>query len=402
MNRINKDSIADIHFEMSWESAEATHSEHYEAYNINFWRDCMPEDLLARLNGKAAEDVIEIDFEPGIVVSGNNIRNTFDVKQAQFNRRFKSNDNIEPREGRFYPKGILKDIGGISPQNIQPFRCVGIQNNHLIVDFNHPLAKSKTHIKGTINAVRSKTVDLGGNCNDWMELISNGPGMQARWEKHPTDFFSDTPFKREDERPDDRFYQQPKFVHHIDDNAVKMVTGIYGQFLKDNMRVLDLMSSWTSHIPDGLNLKKITGLGLNPKELEKNVQLTDRIVHDLNQNPTLPFDTESYDAAICSISVEYLIHPFDVFKEIARVLKSDGQFMITFSNRWFPSKVTGIWKELHDFERMGLVLEYFLQSGLYKDMRTYSMRGLPRPRHDKYFSEERLSDPVFAVWGTRI
>ncbi len=80
MNGIDKDAIADIHFEMSWESAEATHSEHYEAYNINFWRDCMPEDLLARLNGKAAGDVIEIDFEPGIVVSGNNIRNTFDVK----------------------------------------------------------------------------------------------------------------------------------------------------------------------------------------------------------------------------------------------------------------------------------------------------------------------------------
>ncbi len=80
MHRINQDAIADIHFEMSWESAEALHSEHFEAYHINFWRDCMPEDLLARMNGKAAGDVIEIDFEPGIVVSGNNMRNTFDVK----------------------------------------------------------------------------------------------------------------------------------------------------------------------------------------------------------------------------------------------------------------------------------------------------------------------------------
>ena len=402
MNRINEDAIADIHFEMSWESAEATHSEHYEAYNINFWRDCMPINLRNNLNDKVSGDVIEVDFDPGVVVLKHNIRNTYDVKKVQFSRQFKSNGNIEPRMGRFYPKGILEDIVGILPQNIQPFRCVGIRNNHLIVDFNHPLAKSKAHIKGIIKAVRGKTVDRGGNCNDWMELISNGPGMQTRWEKHPTDFFSDTPFKREDERPDDHFYQQPRFVHHIDENAVKMVTDIYAQFLKDGMQVLDLMSSWTSHIPDDLNLKKFTGLGLNRKELGKNVQLTDRIVHDLNQNPTLPFETGSYDGAICSVSVEYLIHPFDVFKEIARVLKSDGQLIITFSNRWFPSKVTNIWKELHDFERMGLVLEYFLQSGLYKDIQTYSMRGLPRPRHDKYFSEERLSDPVFAVWGTKI
>jgi SAM-dependent methyltransferase/FKBP-type peptidyl-prolyl cis-trans isomerase 2 len=402
MKRINPDTLADIHFEMSWQSSQALHSEHYEANNINFYRDCLPEKLLTRLNDKTTGDVIEVDFEPGILVSEYDKINTFDIKQGQFNRRFKPNENIEPRVGRFYPKGILENIGGIFPQNIQPFRCVGIQNNHLVVDFNHPLANSKTHIKGTIKTVRDKTVDRGGSCNDWMELISNGPGMQTRWGKHPTDFFSGNPFKREDERPDDRFYQQPRFVNHIDEHAVKMVSGIYDRFLQDDMHVLDLMSSWTSHIPDRLNLKKFTGLGLNQKELNKNARLTERIVQDLNQNPILPLETGSYDAVICSLSIEYLIHPFDVFKEIARVLKSDGNFIITFSNRCFPSKVTRIWKELHDFERMGLVLEYFLQSGLYKDLHTYSIRGLPRPTNDKYFSEERLSDPIFAVWGTKI
>ncbi|NNK85415.1 MAG: methyltransferase domain-containing protein [Desulfobacterales bacterium] len=402
MNRINPDAVADIHFEVNWKSSESVHSEHYEANNVNFYRDCMPEKLIARLDGKTTGDMIQIDFKPGIMVSGHDMRNTFDVKRAQFNRRFKSNGNIVPRVGRFYPKGILENISGIFPQNIQPFRCVGIENNHLVVDFNHPLAKSETHIKGTVKSVCEKTVDRGGSCNDWMELISNGPGMQTRWEKHPTDFFSDTPFKREDETPDDRFYQQPRFVHHIDENAVKLVTDIYGRFLQDDMQVLDLMSSWTSHIPDSVNLKKFTGIGLNQKELDKNTRLTNRIVHDLNQNPALPLETGSYDATICSLSIEYLIHPFEVFNEVARVLKSDGQFIITFSNRWFPPKVTRIWKELHDFERMGVVLEYFLQSGLFKDIQTYSMRGLPRPQHDKYFSENRLSDPIFAIWGSKI
>ena len=401
MNIINQDAIADIHWEMSWESAKALHSEHYRAHRVNFWRDCMPEELNNSLYGKAAGDVVEVDLEPGVVVSAHDVRNTFNVKPVQFNRRFKSDRNIEPRMGRFYPKGILKGIDGILPQNIQPFRCVGIQNNHLMVDFNHPLAKKNTHLKGIVKDVHEKTVDHGGNCNDWMELISNGPGMQARWKKKPTDFFSGHPFKRENESPDQNFYQQPRWIHHIDENAIKVIKVIYDQFLKNDMQVLDLMSSWTSHIPDNLNLKRLIGLGLNSEELEKNIHLTDRMVYDLNQNPTLLLETESFDAAICSLSVEYLIHPFEVFKEIARVLKSGTRFIITFSNRWFPPKVTGIWKELHDFERMGLVLEYFLQSGMYKDMQTYSMRGLPRPRHDKYFSEKRWSDPVFAVWGTR-
>ena len=102
---------------------------------------------------------------------------------------------------------------------------------------------------------------------------------------------------------------------------------------------------------------------------------------------------------ICSLSVEYLMHPFEVFTEINRVLKPGGIFMVTFSNRWFPPKAISIWPELHEFERMGLVLEFFLKSGQYKNLHTYSMRGLPRPQDDKYYSQILFSDPVYAVWG---
>ena len=85
--------------------------------------------------------------------------------------------------------------------------------------------------------------------------------------------------------------------------------------------------------------------------------------------------------------------------EIARVLKPNGVLIVTFSNRWFPPKVISIWEELHDFERMGLVLEYFLCNGEFENLETYSIRGLPRPYDDRYFSEKRYSDPIYAVWG---
>ena len=401
MKRIDEDAIADIHFEIRWAGGEVLHTEAYEAYNVNFWRDCLPEALRTELEGKKAGDLIEIDAGPGVLVPGYDPKNTFQVRHAQFNRRFRSDLDSEPRMGRFYPKGILKGIAGIFSQNLHPFRCVGVDNGHLKVDLNHPLSEKSIRLRALVKDVREKTADRGGICHHWMELISDGPGMQTRWKNHPTDFFSDNPFKRDDQRPDHRFYARPRLVQHLDSTAVDMVTEIYGRLLLDGMQVLDLMGSWASHVPQGVNLKKLSGLGLNHRELAENTRLTDRWVHDLNRSPHLPSETGTYDAVICTVSVEYLIQPVEVFKEVARILSPEGRFVVTFSNRWFPSKAISVWKELHDFERMGLVLEYFHESGEFRNIETYSMRGLPRPRGDKYFPEQRLSDPVFAVWGQK-
>jgi SAM-dependent methyltransferase len=167
------------------------------------------------------------------------------------------------------------------------------------------------------------------------------------------------------------------------------------------MEVLDLMSSWKSHLPENVNLERVVGLGLNESELRKNSRLTDTVVQDLNRNSKLPFDSNSFDAVICSMSVEYLVDPLAVFAEVGRILRTDGYFILTFSNRWFPTKAIKIWKELHEFERMGLALEYFIRSGGFKNLQTYSIRGLPRPHDDKYFPDLWYSDPIYAVWGQK-
>jgi SAM-dependent methyltransferase len=99
--------------------------------------------------------------------------------------------------------------------------------------------------------------------------------------------------------------------------------------------------------------------------------------------------------------VEYLVSPLTVFTEVNRVLRPGGRFIVSFSNRWFPPKVVRIWEDIHEFERPALVLEYFLRSGGYTDLQTWSMRGLPRPADDKYADRLALSDPLFAVWGSR-
>jgi SAM-dependent methyltransferase len=180
-----------------------------------------------------------------------------------------------------------------------------------------------------------------------------------------------------------------------------MVSNTYGRFLADEMDVLDLMSSWQSHIPARLHLGRLVGLGLNMDELKKNARLDDCIVKDLNGDSVLPFDSNTFDAVINTASIEYLTDPLAVFREVFRILRPEGYFIITFSNRWFPTKAIRIWQELHEFERMGLVLEYFLRAGGFKDLQTYSIRGLPRPHDDKYFPDLLFSDPVYAVWGRK-
>jgi SAM-dependent methyltransferase len=161
------------------------------------------------------------------------------------------------------------------------------------------------------------------------------------------------------------------------------------------------MSSWQSHIPERHRLKRLVGLGLNQSELDRNRQLTESVVQDLNANPGLPFEANVFDVVLCTVSVEYLIDPLAVFDEVARVLKPGGYLVVTFSNRWFPPKAIHLWMELHEFERMGLVLEYFMQTQVFDDLHTYSMRGLPRPHGDKYFPEFPYSDPLYAVWGRK-
>ena len=133
---------------------------------------------------------------------------------------------------------------------------------------------------------------------------------------------------------------------------------------------------------------------------QANKQLDDFTVQDLNKYQLLPYVDDQFDAIICTASIEYLTYPLKIMTEVARVIKPGGKFVVTFSDRWFPTKAITLWSQLHPFERMQLVLEYFSDSELFTDLNTYSKRGLPRPEDDQYFEEIKTSDPIYAIWGT--
>ena len=152
------------------------------------------------------------------------------------------------------------------------------------------------------------------------------------------DFPADWPYTaddlmRIDESPDFNFYSEPRFVTHIDDGAIQSITQYYRESLSPNDDVLDICSSWISHLPAELPLGRVAGLGMNARELENNQRLTEWTQRDLNVEPALPYDDESFDACLNVVSVDYLTKPKELFAEMHRVLKPGGQAIMSFSNR---------------------------------------------------------------------
>lgn len=400
-NKVGVENLVDLMFHLKWKSESAAHTDVYHASQVNIWRDYFPPSVLEGIKDRHTGELIDIHLEPEDFVPAVNDGHLFEIKRSQFGNPFAKNAVARPEIGRFYPKGLLKDVANVFAVNVQPFRCVQMNNSHITVDFNHPLAGKDLSLSTLIGNIVSKNAERGGTSVDWLAVLADGPGMQARWQNRPSNFFSHNAFNRENPGPDAEFYREPRFVQHLDDTAIEVVKATYGRFLQDGMQVLDLMSSWQSHLPDDLKLDRLAGLGLNEKELKRNPHLSDVWIQDLNQSVALPFESGSFDAVVNTVSIEYLVDPLAVFEEVLRVLRPEGHFLVAFSNRWFAPKAVKVWKEIHEFERMGMVLELFLRTEGFTKLQTYSMRGLPRPRTDKYYPELRYGDPVYAVWGQK-
>ena len=187
--------------------------------------------------------------------------------------------------------------------------------------------------------------------------------MESPQPSDPPQRFPPTFFRRQDESDDRLFYAQPRLVVHIDEHAIAAIRAFFEKVLPPRGVVLDLMSSWRSHLPEGLHAKKVVGLGLNATELLENPQLDEYLVHDLNSDPALPFQDESFDAAVVTVSIQYLIRPVDVFREVNRTLREDGGFHVIFSNRMFPTKAIAAWQVLDDARKADLIASYFADSG---------------------------------------
>ena len=197
-------------------------------------------------------------------------------------------------------------------------------------------------------------------------------------------------FERIDSSDDRDFYAVPRFVTHIDDAAIAAVRDFYAAALPPSGHVLDLMSSWVSHLPEDGRYEGVTGLGMNTEELAANPLLARWVLQDLNREPRLPFEEAEFASAVCTVSVQYLTRPVELFAEVGRVLEPGAPFVVTYSNRCFPTKAVAIWRALDDRGHADLISLYFRLSGLFEPARAYDLS--PNPGR---------TDPVYAVVANR-
>ncbi len=195
-------------------------------------------------------------------------------------------------------------------------------------------------------------------------------------------------FTKEDRSADHLFYAAPRFVTHIDGNAVEAVTALYRQTLPAGGVILDLMSSWISHLPKDVAYAEVIGHGMNAMELKANPRLSRSFVQNLNENQVLPLEDHSVDAALICVSIQYLQRPVAVLRDVARVLKPGGSVSITFSNRCFPTKAVAVWQALRDEDHAKLVTLYLEHAGFAQ----VEARSLVEPG-------QKGVDPLWAVIG---
>ena len=217
------------------------------------------------------------------------------------------------------------------------------------------------------------------------------------------------PFNRRDKSNDNIFYNKPRLVTHIDDSAIGSLSEFYSTHLKDDSIIVDLCSSWVSHLPYNRKFEKVIGIGMNQQELKTNSRLDEFYVHDLNSNHTLSMlkDT-SVDHVIIAVSVDYLIRPYEVFYEVLRTLKSGGSFVISFSNRYFPTKVIEAWTKTNDAGRINIVWHYFYQTNSDLKWRCVHVYDISKDNDQLSFQTKHnnlhkpFSDPMYVLVGIKM
>lgn len=387
-----------------WKSPYAHHEDVYFA-KVNLWREAhlFPKELTKFLCDGAKGESLQVVFKKGELFNCSEtliyeIDPKYNFKPPVFLK------DLKPRLGRFYPLSFFKNLQSIPRGNPYPGRIIAVnaEKEKMLLDTNVPLSYYQVELSVEIHDILPKETELGGRCRDFIEeAFRVGPGMQVRYDHVPTDFGLDEEesFIREDENKDSIFYQKPRFIGHIDRACHQALVSYYTRILPKKGKILDLMSSYESHLPENDELE-VVGLGLNLEELKANPRLREHIVKDLNEDPVLPFESEVFDAVVCDLSIEYVVKPFELLKEIKRVLKKGGLVSFSFSNRYFPTKVIKLWVDLHEFERMGYVLELLIRTG-FTDLHTFSLRGLPRPVDDRWIAQSRIADPLYVVWGRK-
>ena len=197
---------------------------------------------------------------------------------------------------------------------------------------------------------------------------------------------------KQDQNDDELFYREPRFVHHLDEAFRRRLTNLYLNHIPNNVTILDLMSSWVSHLPENVSYKEVVGHGLNEEELRKNPRLTRWWIQNLNKNQELPLDDESINVILIVAGWQYLEQPERVAAELLRVTTPGGKIIVAFSNRMFFTKAPMIWANGNNQDRLDYVARVLVTEGwqrpqiVSEQTRAIGFRGVFGIQGDPFFA----------------
>lgn len=342
-----------IEFTVTWTKDGVSHKEWFLGRKINPVNDIFPRNMRQALEGKKAGESVTFSYEPRQCIPRHRPTLVRTLPLDRLRKKTRFGAPIIPLVGRFYPQGHIDGLLDVYPDTLTPFRLIELTGTTFTADCNHPLANIPVTITATIQDLKPREIGTYGSLTLWREATCDwGPGMQAMFDGQPTDFFHPAFFDRTD--TSDTPFTPPR----LDAKAAHNLQAIYDHFIKSGMRVLDF-SLAAAQKPEG-----------------------------------------EYQAAVCEQSMEYMTDPVAVLEEVKSHLAPGSPVIVAFSNRFEAGRAIKGWTDMHEFERMGLVLEYLRRAGLDNDAGTFSIRNDWRGTNDPRFLETRgVSDPVYTVYG---
>lgn len=350
MTVFNATAVGALEFTVSWQKDRINHEEWYLGRKFNAVNDIFPRGMREALEGKREGDSVTLTYEPRMCIPRHKDSLVRTIPMDRLRKKTIQGKPITLQLGRFYPQGHINGLLDIYPDTLTPFRLIGLDDDHFIADCNHPLATIPITIEARIQYLEPRETGTYGSLSHWREATCDwGPGMQAMFGGIPTNFFHEQFFQKQNAGEPSRA---------MDNNA------------RDNLEAL-----YARHIEPGMSVYK-------------------------DEIDVLREQANSYDAVIFTQAFEYIENPVATLKAAADHLNPGGVVLIGFTNQFDATHVIQGWEDMHEFERMGLILEYLRQAGLDAEAGTYSHRNDWRDKSEPDFMEKKgISDPVYVVYG---
>ena len=244
---MNRTDLVSIEFLLQWDSSYALHRDRRFVDKIHLWRDIFPAHLKRHIERLHPGESHREDYGAGVLVPPFEQQRIKTFRSKLFQNS--AGDNVIPQTGKYYPRGWAWRALNCFPQNTMPFRVVDRHKELVVADTNHPLSRYPLTLETRLLERRQPAKERGGGCNDIPSLItSDGPGMQIPYQWAEKKCYAPYPFMRANDNDDSLFYHTARMVNHLDDTAIEQVKSIYSRLLSPGTKILDLMSSWTSHL----------------------------------------------------------------------------------------------------------------------------------------------------------